>query len=432
MSFSPIFIVGVPRSGTTLLRVLLDSHSQILALPETPWISGAYGGPLSLRQLLQDLSDGPYGAARNVAGIAPAHILRTGAGFLEQLFEPALKARGKTVLAFKTPSDIPHLEFVTSLLPHARYIHITRDGRDVALSQLAKKGSFFLRLRGYNSLSYGNVFRRWMAWETLARAILNRGDLQVLHLRYEDLVADPAKEMRRITAFVGLAFEPGMLDYAAQSHDYPKWEAGSNDVAARQGLTGKSVEKWRSSKPSIETLYILSRHDDFLVSLGYPSSDLALGPGRRLLLAGYGFVRPPLETMSSIAGRLHPLVRDRGRALACLWLFLLAAWSLAPLAVQAQMGAAVGLILCFGATFSVTLAFLPVMQRWRGTGSGPACVRMALLMLALVALLQSGHLLSADWHSAVKPFVFSLIAVPAAVAAALPLVFKWQQRAPAA
>ena len=51
MAFSPIFIVGVPRSGTTLLRVLLDSHSGILALPETPWLSGAYGGPLSLRQL---------------------------------------------------------------------------------------------------------------------------------------------------------------------------------------------------------------------------------------------------------------------------------------------------------------------------------------------------------------------------------------------
>jgi len=49
-----------------------------------------------------------------------------------------------------------------------------------------------------------------------------------------------------------------------------------------------------------------------------------------------------------------------------------------------------------------------------------------------VALLQGGHLLSADWHAAVRPFVISLIAVPAAVAAALPLVFKSQQRAPAA
>ena len=433
MSFSPIFIVGVPRSGTTLLRVLLDSHSQILALPETPWISGAYGGPLSLRQLLLDLADGPYGAQRNVAGIARAHILRTGAAFLEQLFEPALKARGKRVLAFKTPSDIPHLEFLTALLPAARYIHITRDGRDVALSQLSKKGSFFLQLRGYKSLSYGNVFRRWMEWETLARAILHRGDLNVLHLRYEDLIADPARQMNRITTFLGLPFEPGMLDYAAQTHDYPKWEAGSSDVAQRQGLTRQSVEKWRKGKKSIETLYTLSRHDDFLVSLGYPSSDLQLGPGKRLLLACYGFVRPALETASRIAGRLHPLVRDRGRVLACIWLLLLAAWSLVPLAVQVRMGvvnAALGPLLCFAATFSVTVAYLPVLRRWGGYG--PAIVRIAALMAVFVALLQTGHFLFPDWHAALKPFVISLLAIPVALAAALPLVFKWLQRAPAA
>ncbi len=185
VAFAPIFIIGVPRSGTTLLRVLLDSHSQILALPETPWVLGAYGGRISLRELVLELSDGAFGVARNVAGVEADHVRAAGAAFLEQLVAPALAARGKAAVVFKTPSDIPHLEFLTGLLPQARYIHITRDGRDVALSQLAKKGSFFHDLRGYRRLSHANVFRRWMEWEQRIRAVLYRGDLRVVHLNYE-------------------------------------------------------------------------------------------------------------------------------------------------------------------------------------------------------------------------------------------------------
>ena len=52
---SPIFIIGVPRSGTTLLRVILDSHTQIAAAPETPWILGGYGSAFSLRMMICDL-----------------------------------------------------------------------------------------------------------------------------------------------------------------------------------------------------------------------------------------------------------------------------------------------------------------------------------------------------------------------------------------
>src|SRR5438046_2599807 len=66
LAFAPIFIIGVPRSGTTLLRVLLDSHSEIAGLPETPWLLGAYGSEISLKAMLSGLIDGPYGAVRNV------------------------------------------------------------------------------------------------------------------------------------------------------------------------------------------------------------------------------------------------------------------------------------------------------------------------------------------------------------------------------
>ena len=429
MSFAPIFIVGVPRSGTTLLRVLLDSHSRILALPETPWVSGAYGGPLSLRQLLLDLAEGLYGAARNITGIERQHILAAGAQFLEQLLEPALAARGKSMLAFKTPSDIPHLEFLVDLLPDAYYIHITRDGRDVAMSQLSKKGSFFLELRGYRRLSYANVFHRWVAWENKARAVLYRGNLKVLHMRYEDLVIDPGREMERVMAFVGLPFEPAMLDYAAKSHDFPKWEAGSTDVVRRGTLSSSSVGKWRKSKKSIEVLHTLARHDKFLVSLGYPSSELRPGHHECVLIAAYGLVQPLLDAISLVARRARPLVRDRGRVFACLCLLLLGIQSLMPSRIVSAPGLAsdaFGALLCFGATFSFAAAFGPVLRRY---GSGSAIRRAGFIMLAYVAILEVAHAFATGRAPTLQHMVLSLFAVPAALLAASLFRFRLQPSA---
>jgi hypothetical protein len=423
--FSPIFIVGVPRSGTTLLRVLLDSHSQILALPETPWISGAYGGPLSLRQLLVDLQDGPYGVVRNVAGISRADVLSAGADFLERLLEPALKARGKSAVAFKTPSDIPHLEFMTALLPQARYIHITRDGRDVVMSQLSKKGSFFLELRGYRSFSYANVFRRWVEWEGKARAVLYRGNLKVLHLRYEDLIADPEKEMRRAMAFLDLPFEPGMLNYAAQSHDYPKWEAGSTDVVQRRGLSDSSVGKWRNARKSAEVLHTLARYDDFLVRLGYPSSELNSGWGQRVLILGYGLAQPMLESLSLAARRLRPLVRDKVRAFSCICLLLLVLQMLVPASLLGGTGRAGDILsplLAFAGTFSFVAGFMPVLRR--RSDAGMAVVRAGLLMLTYVTVLEIGRSLASGSPLATRHLLFVGLAVLAGLIAAAPFVSR--------
>ncbi|HKY19206.1 MAG TPA: sulfotransferase [Rhizomicrobium sp.] len=429
MPFSPIFIVGVPRSGTTLLRVLLDSHSQILALPETPWVCGAYGGPLSLRQLLLDLAEGPYGAVCNVAGVDRGHVLQAGAAFLEHLLAPALAARGKKTVAFKTPSDIPHLEFLTALLPQARYIHITRDGRDVALSQLSKKGSFFLELRGYRRLSFFNLLRRWTEWEQKARSVLAQDKLHVLHLRYENLISDPEREMRRIMVFLDMAFEPGMLDYAAKSHDYPQWEAGSSDVVQRRGLSDASVGKWRKGRKSIEVLHALARYDHALVQFGYPSSALNPKVGERLLIAGYAIVQPVLEILSLAARRIRPLVRNRDRAAACFGLLFLGLYFLAQAAFPAVVPATVRPLLCFGATLGVAWAFAPLLLR-RGSPA-IALLRTGFLMLSYVLLLGAGQTLVLG-RPAMTALLFDLIGVFAALIAATGFVFKVRPAAPMA
>jgi VanZ family protein len=431
MTFSPIFIIGVPRSGTTLLRVLLDSHSRILALPETPWLSGAYGEQVSLRHLVQDVADGPYGAARNVAGVERGHAFAAGAAFLEYLFKPALEARGKSVVAFKTPSDIPYLDFLVDLLPDAFYIHITRDGRDVAMSQLAKKGSFFLDLRGYRGLSYANVFRRWVEWETRARDILRRPGLNVLHMRYEDLIAQPEREMRRLLASIGLPFEPAMLDYAQKEHDYPVWEAGSTDVARQGGLSASSIGKWRGQAPSAEMLHTLMRYDSFLVDLGYPTSGLRPGPVQRLRMAGYAIVQPAIEALYPLQRRLRPVVRSPARVVACLCLLLLVLQFLAP----AQM---VGVwptdtqsrLITFIAAFG-TGAFIPALQRRSGGQLPLVMLRVWLAMTIFLGLLEIGQMAAPGRHATPQDFLLNAAAALLGLLAAMPVLMRTQRTRPA-
>jgi hypothetical protein len=423
VTFAPIFIIGVPRSGTTLLRVLLDSHSQILALPETPWISGAYGGHGSLRELVLDLADGPFGVVRNVDGVEREHVRAAASGLLDQLFRPALQARGKSKLAFKTPSDIPHLDFLTWLLPHAYYVHITRDGRDVAMSQLAKKGSFFHNLRGYRRLSYANVFRRWMEWEQQVRATLYRDGRRVVHLRYEDLIADPERQLRRVMAFLELPFEAGMLDYARQGHDYPSWEAGSTDVAQRGNISASSVGKWRGARADIEVLHTLMRHDQFLVDIGYGSSNISLDWGQRALIAGFSFLRPAFEASALIQRRLGAALRGGWRGFACATLLALAVLFFAPRELLGQLADDLyEPVFSFAATLSVAIAFIPPLQR--RSGYGPAFLRIAEIMLVYLAMLELGQYFTPGRHAALEDLLLNACGALAALIAAAPFFLR--------
>jgi hypothetical protein len=300
------FIVGVPRSGTTLLRVVLDSHADIFAPPETPWVLGAYGPDSSLRGLIQNLAEGSYGPVRNISGIDRMHVMEAGRRFLHDLFAPAMAARGKRVLVLKTPHDIRHLEFIAEFLPDARFLHITRDGRDVCLSQLAKKGTFFHDLKEFGRLDYANAFRRWVEWERKARIILARPGVRASHVRYEDLVADPARELERLVGFLDLPFDAAMLDYAQAAHDYPAWEAGSTDVAARKSISTNSVGAWRGRPMTAEMRHVLRRHEEALVAFGYAPSAMPGGLSARLAEAMFStFVRPALKMFEAVRIQLR-------------------------------------------------------------------------------------------------------------------------------
>jgi SAM-dependent methyltransferase len=243
----PIFILGVPRSGTTLLRTILDSHPAIACGPETPWLGDHQ--PRSAMSLWRALTDEPWGycASFNMPhDVATRAIAR----MVDELLSSYASARGKRRWAEKTPDNLLHIDALAELFPSARFIHLTRDALDVAVSTsrvgedrrgIAPWHEANLVLAGApggERISVSNTpfaaLLRQRHWNHLIeRALASRPHF---HVRYEELVSTPEPVVRALCDFLGERFDAPMLEYARTPHDYPAWEWGSTDVRNRERI----------------------------------------------------------------------------------------------------------------------------------------------------------------------------------------------------
>lgn len=205
------FVVGVGRSGTTLLRLMLDAHPQLSIPPETGFLlpflwPGGGEVPGSRAELLATvtgfhtwpdfgITTGEYerGLAR-IEPFDPAEGVR--------LFYRLYAARhGKALWGDKTPAYGPCLEGLHRLLPEARFIHIFRDGRDVALSL---RQVWFAPARDAAGLG-----RYWVErFAEIRRA--GRRVPYYLEVRYEDLVCAPRRTLEAICRFLALPYHPAL------------------------------------------------------------------------------------------------------------------------------------------------------------------------------------------------------------------------------
>ena len=211
------FIVGAPRSGTTLLRLMCDAHPELSIPPETGFLPAAAelrGRGDALRQAFFEAVTGthtwddagiPRGqfadALRGVEPFTVAEGVRT--------FYRAYAARfGKARWGDKTPLYCLHMDRIESLLPEARFIHIIRDGRDVALSL---RGLWFSPGDSIEELAL-----HWRTWVRAARR-LGRRRRHYMEVRYEELIADAPAVLRKVCDFVELDYDPRMESYYEQS-----------------------------------------------------------------------------------------------------------------------------------------------------------------------------------------------------------------------
>lgn len=206
------FVVGVPRSGTTLLRLMLDRNSE-LAIPGETHFLPALAARLPQLKSREDFLAFVVGAQTwpNL-GVDEAALRRAVHAFepftvsdgLRCFYRLYAKSRGKARWGDKTPPYRSHLKTIEDLLPEAHFVHVIRDGRDAALS-----------LRGLWWGPGDDIEAQAHFWvEQITHT--RQESQQVAHyaeVRYEDLVSDPEPTLRGICDYLALRFEPGMLEY---------------------------------------------------------------------------------------------------------------------------------------------------------------------------------------------------------------------------
>lgn len=211
-SFPNLFLIGMPRSGTKLLREILNNHSKIFIpdfeLVVIPKLVSEYGDraltPEDRTRIVKTLRRSIfffyYESGRSF-DFSQLHDARTLQQLINALFLEL--AGSKETLSYygdKSPSNIAHCDMLMNFFPNARFIHIVRDPRDYALS-----------VRKAWNKSIVRAVDRWSrSIESFSR-IADSAPERVLEVRYEDLLVSPASTARLCTDFLGLEFDSGVI-----------------------------------------------------------------------------------------------------------------------------------------------------------------------------------------------------------------------------
>jgi hypothetical protein len=217
MSAPPLLVLGVRRSGTTLLRVMLDRSSQ-LAIPDESYfvtqLAHRHGSKPDVEAFAEDcrrlstLRD--WGVTPRGLDLRPG--MTTGDA-IAAVYARYAALQGKARWGDKTPMYMQHLPLLARLFPDARFVHLIRDGRDAALSFLGVPPGIMSRTwaQPRTAVDFACQWRTEVkAAQRLGRRV---GPERYLEVRYEALVDDAEQELRRICSFTDLPFEGGMLAY---------------------------------------------------------------------------------------------------------------------------------------------------------------------------------------------------------------------------
>jgi len=222
----PVFIVGLPRSGTTLTEQIIASH---------PLLHGAGELPDLARIAAQNIADDqqPWQAA---SALDQRQSRALALRYLRALRNGAPKKRLR--ISDKSPLNFFHLAFAATLFPNARVIHCVRDARDNALSMWMENFSPDQRYAtDFDDLAfYRAQYQRLMAhWR-------EHLPLPILELRYEDLVADINTQAQRLIDFLATPWDPACLDF----HKSERAVQTPSRWQVRQPIYSRSVERWRA------------------------------------------------------------------------------------------------------------------------------------------------------------------------------------------
>jgi tetratricopeptide (TPR) repeat protein len=230
----PIFVVGLPRSGSTLIEQILSSHSLVEGTMELPDII-AMARRLGERPKDGQKNDGRLRFADRVAALDAGALAALGAEYLERT--RAQRKTGKPFFIDKMPNNFLHTGFIHLILPNAKIIDARRHPMGCCFSgfkQHFARGQAF----SYDLTDIGRYWRDYAELMAHFDAVLPD---RVHRVVYERMVAEPEAEIRALLAYCGLAFEPGCLNFHATERAVRT--ASSEQV--RQPLYASGVDHWQ-------------------------------------------------------------------------------------------------------------------------------------------------------------------------------------------
>lgn len=254
-----IIIGGCGRSGTTLLRVMLDTHPNILCGPETnlftpylidlDWLARAYNvKPKTLAMIERRAKDRVE--------------------FVDQ-FSYASRARaGKMRWAEKTPKNVRDIGWIFEHWPRAKFIHVIRDGRDTvaSLKEHPKTSP------GIEPMPFPMCVDKWV--NDVSAGIRWRGDVRYMEARYECLVTMPRVELLRVFEFIGAGEDTRHNQYLVdQCLEYYKIERDTaffaNNKEAANPITTRRIGRWIKDLNAAELVLFWQTAGDLMRELGY-------------------------------------------------------------------------------------------------------------------------------------------------------------------
>ena len=234
---TPIFIVGMPRSGTSLIEQILDSHQSIYGAGELKDLSE------SLESNVKKLSN-----EQNLDFIGKAKK-----SFFEEVCNDYLNkvwelSPNSKYISDKMPGNFFNIGSIYLAFPHAKIIHSMRDPMDSCFSNFTKLFKDDMRFT-YNQENIGNYYKDYHTIMEHWRKVLP-SDF-ICHMKYEDMINDTEKEARRLTSFIGLDWDPNCLKF----YDNNRNVKTASMMQVRKPIYKSSLARWKNFTKHLKPLY---------------------------------------------------------------------------------------------------------------------------------------------------------------------------------
>jgi Sulfotransferase family len=281
-----VFFVGCPRSGTTLVQRIANAHPLLAVVNEQEWIANWWEQRVGVAPdgtVTPELVEKLFSHRRFPRlGLEPERVAdlvrdeqKHYVQFVVELFDLHGRAEGKPLVGEKSPGYVKHLATMHELFPQARFVHLIRDGRDVALSALAWKKAE-RSLGRYPTWQDDPLSTAAIWWEWHVRLGRETGaslgpDLYY-ELRYESLVHDPDEECRKLCGFLDVPYEEAMLRFhEGRTRTKPGLGAKASWLPVTPGL-----RSWRRQMPTQDVARFEAACGPLLRELGYATGARAV------------------------------------------------------------------------------------------------------------------------------------------------------------